>query len=156
MSSWWRRLRRLTELDGYEVRLALAAQLELLRAWWLVRRRTLGDLLRSDDEGDGVAVSAPGTELEMIPFSARAVTLAIVRASSYGLFEPTCLVRALALRRLLVARGHVGSEIRVGVRKEAGMFAPHNSTHACGALAEDASTLRRYVRMNETPLAEMR
>src|SRR5213076_2839350 len=47
------------------------------------------------------------------------------RASTYGLFRPRCLVRAVALLRVLEARGRTGAIIRVGVRVLDGDFTAH-------------------------------
>lgn len=157
LRSWRYRLRRLAELDVFELRLLAAAQLHLVRAKLAVRNRPLGDLVGiAATAGDDVVVSAPPGDDEMVPESALQITRAMERAARHGLFRPTCLVRALALRELLITRGHVGSEIRVGVRKDAGMFAAHAWVELCGvALGEDASSLRRYVRMSEARLAEI-
>jgi len=51
--------------------------------------------------------------------------LAVERAAEYGVFRPNCLVRALALQRLLESRGFRGSTVRVGTRLQRGRFTAH-------------------------------
>ena len=41
------------------------------------------------------------------------------------MFRPNCLIRALALQRLLESRGSRGSTVRVGARLEPGHFIAH-------------------------------
>ncbi len=53
------------------------------------------------------------------------LSLAVVRAAEHGLFRPVCLVRAIALHRMLEARGINGSRICIGVRYERGRFSAH-------------------------------
>jgi transglutaminase superfamily protein len=55
------------------------------------------------------------------PADGRAGQLALTvrRAASRGLLRPSCLVRALALSRLLEASGLEGGVIRIGVRQSA-------------------------------------
>jgi len=51
---------------------------------------------------------------------ARRVALALDRAAEYGLFTPTCLVRAIALERLLLREGVAGAVVRIGARQRGG------------------------------------
>ena len=50
---------------------------------------------------------------------ARRVALAVDRAAEYGLFTPTCLVRAIAVERLLTREGVAGAVVRIGARQGA-------------------------------------
>jgi hypothetical protein len=61
----------------------------------------------------------------MMEPAAERIALAINRAATYGVFRPLCLVRAVALSRMLEARGMRGSRVRVGVRRRRGRFAAH-------------------------------
>ncbi len=49
----------------------------------------------------------------------RRVALAVDRAAQYGLFSPTCLVRAIALERMLTREGVAGAVVRIGARQRA-------------------------------------
>lgn len=53
------------------------------------------------------------------------IARAVRRVADHGLFRHKCLVRALALNRLLERYGISGSKIRIGVRVEEGHFAAH-------------------------------
>ena len=53
------------------------------------------------------------------------IARAVGRASRYGVFRPKCLVRAIALQRLLEQEGITGSSVRIGVRLEKGEFTAH-------------------------------
>ena len=50
---------------------------------------------------------------------ARRVARAVDRAAQYGLFTPTCLVRAIALEGLLTREGVAGAVVRIGARQRA-------------------------------------
>ena len=95
----------------------LRAQAALLRAQWRLRREPLGSL----------AIRAP-IDLALIsgdPARARALGQAVERAATHGVFHPFCLVRAMALRELLLAEGIRGASIRIGVRRQGGEFQAH-------------------------------
>ena len=51
---------------------------------------------------------------------ARQVVLAVDRAADYGLFQPTCLVRSIALERMLGRAGVEGAVVRIGARERRG------------------------------------
>lgn len=111
------RLRKAGSLGRREWRDLVVAQYALLRAQWRVKRVPIGRLVvkaparAGQATGDGVR--------------ANAVALAVSRAAEYGVFRPLCLVRAIALQDLLRSNGVSGSELRVGVRHEAGAFTAH-------------------------------
>jgi hypothetical protein len=96
------------------------AQLALLSAQYLVWTRPVGQLVTSGAPVGDASV----TEAEVEPTVSR-IALAVSRAASYGVFRPLCLVRAVALSRMLDARGFHGSRVCVGVRKHGGRFAAH-------------------------------
>ncbi len=117
MSSWPARLRGLT---GGELLLLLEAQRDLLACQLAKWRLPAGELL---DWGSvtGNPAPAPAASLQTL----RAVGWAVTRAASYGVFRPQCLVRSLAIQRMLQRRGVAGSTIRVGVRLRDGEFDAH-------------------------------
>ena len=110
-------VRKLLQLDRRSWQDLLAAQAALLSAQWKLRTRPIGEfairapLGRADASGDAER--------------ARAIAVAVTRAARHGLFRPYCLVRAVALREMLVANGVQGSSIRIGVRREQGAFQAH-------------------------------
>ncbi len=110
-------LRKLLSLDRQSFADLIAAQRALWRARRIIKRQPIGSLTIRDAN----AASIPRGD----PTRAKDVARAIARASSYGLFRPFCLVRAIALRDLLQQHEISGSEIRVGVRWQGGEFTAH-------------------------------
>jgi hypothetical protein len=95
------------------------AQLALFSAQLLVWTRPQGRLISSAAEP-----TPPATDEKTIA-TARRLGLAVDRAASYGAFRPRCLVRSVALQRVLESRGIHGSRIRIGVRMQRGRFDAH-------------------------------
>ena len=108
------KLRALSPADWRDM---LAAQAALLRAQLEVWTRPRGDLpIRA-----ALLVPAETAAKEQMddPVVTR-ISRALGRAARYGVFRPTCLVRALALQRMLRRRGFPDSSVRVGVRRRSG------------------------------------
>ncbi len=109
------------------------AQADLLRARRRLRRRPTGRLLTFAADRPADSRSTPVRDLAQL----ERMAVAVRRASDYGLFRPTCLVRALALeeiaRRLQVA----GALVRVGVRREQGVFGAHAWLEVDGRVVGD-------------------
>lgn len=140
------RLRKLARLSRAELGELLAAHTALIRAQLLHRRRPLGRL---------VAASPP---LEVLPpaderllATATRLARAVTRAAENGIFQPACLVRAMALTRMLEARGIHGSQLRVGVRWKDERFAAHAWVEYGGQVLGD---WEEHVR-NYTPLSDL-
>jgi hypothetical protein len=110
-------LRKLVRLGARGWRDLLRAQVALLRAQRRLEREPIGALAIRENFTVEASTGDP----------ARAETLAhaVHRAAQYGLFRPYCLVRAMALRDLLVADGIHGASIRIGVRRANGEFQAH-------------------------------
>jgi hypothetical protein len=53
------------------------------------------------------------------------VTTAISRVCRYGTLRPECLVRSIALQKMLVRHGIENSRVRLGVRSRDGVFESH-------------------------------
>ncbi len=117
-------LRRLAKLSAGEWRDLAEAQLELLIAKAVVATRPTGQLVSRAPHED--ATPLPDTQGNP-PADPRidALALAVGRAAEHGVFRPLCLVRAVALKRLLDRRGFAGSTVRIGVRMDRGRFAAH-------------------------------
>ena len=113
---------KLLRLPRAELADLVVAQVALLGAWIRVATRPRGQL-----------VGMAGTEREISPPSpdesalkrARGLALAVNRVASHGALRPQCLVRAVALKGLLDARGLWGSRVQIGVRSQGGAFAAH-------------------------------
>lgn len=118
----------------------IAGQGALLRAQLLVWTRPRGLLLAPAQPPPTVE---PG-DRDVEPM-VRRLALAVERAADHGLFRPSCLVRAVALQRLLEAHGFVGSWIRVGIRREGGRFWAHAWVNYAGhVLADQEWRVKRF------------
>ena len=116
------RLARLSARDWLDI---AEAQFELLVAKIIVATRRTGELVSRaplDPFGDSAAPVAPAANLDPRP---EQLALAIGRAAENGVFRPLCLVRAVALKRLLDRHGFEGSIVKIGVRLSRGRFAAH-------------------------------
>ncbi len=115
-------LAKLLRLPRSERADLVAAQGALLAAWATVATRRRGQLVSAAAEP---AATAPAVPDERSLTEARMLATAVSRAAAHGVFRPRCLVRAVALKRLLDARGLAGSRVQVGVRTHLGAFAAH-------------------------------
>lgn len=118
-----RRLARLSARDWFDI---AEAQLELLAAKIIVATRRTGQLVSRaplDPFGDA-DVSTTALSINSDPRPEQ-LALAIGRAAENGVFRPLCLVRAVALKRLLDRHGYDGSIVKIGVRMSRGRFAAH-------------------------------
>ena len=97
------------------------AQWALLRARRALKHRPAGQLLRPVGSPPS---SASATTPETIR-SLERLAIAVRRASDYGIFVPTCLVRALALEDLARREGAATALVRVGVRRDERGFEAH-------------------------------
>lgn len=116
-------LRKLARLSLREWADLLEAQLALFAAQLRVWTRPTGHLVShsSPSGSGGRAVSVDAANDPRAP----ALALALGRAAEFGLFRPLCLVRAVALNRMLERHGIAGSRVRIGVRMRNGRFAAH-------------------------------
>ncbi len=119
-------LRRLARLSAREWLDIVEAQIELLIAQRIVATRRTGQLVERaplDPFGDTDSpVAAPGIVVDPRP---EQIALSVGRAAEHGIFRPLCLVRAVALKRLLDRHGFLGSIVKIGVRMRRGRFAAH-------------------------------
>jgi hypothetical protein len=122
--------RRLFSLTAREFGELLVAQAFLVGALWTVRRRPKGALLRPVDSGPDLGTSKAEDRL------ARLVA-AVDRAARYGLFRPTCLVRAVALERMIVRAGVGPAVVRVGVLNGGNAFMAHAWIELAGRVVGD-------------------
>lgn len=111
-------LRRLFSLPAREFGELLVAQVFLLGALWTVRRRPKGKLLRPID-------GVPNTDHHAAERRLSPLVAAVDRAARYGLFRPTCLVRAIALEQMIDRAGAGPAVVRVGVMRGPEEFHAH-------------------------------
>ena len=129
------------------------AQAELLRAQVIIWRRPIGRLIagsRSEAE--------PEIEVATRVAEQRATTLAMAvdRAARRGVFRPKCLVRSMALHRMLERSGIVGSVIRIGVRREGDALHAHAWVECMGiTLIDSPSAVAGFSRLTEARLADL-
>jgi len=116
----------------------LRAQVAILRSAWAVRTSETGGLLslvpgrEEESVAEPTIAEHPDTRADT-PASSNSADLAEARrigdavrfVASRGLIRPRCLVRALALKRLLDQRGIDGARIRIGVKRDSGTFMAH-------------------------------
>ena len=115
-----RSLARATDLKLSEWVDIARAGLLLTRVGWALAREPLPEVVRwatcGTDHGQGDAV-----ETREIVFDSEK---AVRRAARFHLVEMKCLPRALALTKMLAARG-IAVDLKLGVRRENGVFAGH-------------------------------
>src|SRR4051794_20902324 len=104
-------MRAARSMSGAEWRELAEAQLAILSAQMHVWCRPVGRLVTPSMQASSFVPWGPSER-----FAAERWGRAVNRAACYGLLRPQCLVRALALTRLLESRGITGSSIRIGVR----------------------------------------
>jgi hypothetical protein len=120
MTRLWRyRVRKLVALRRREVLDLLYAQWRLISAQAMVWVRPAGSLLSPS------STQTPPSPPSHSTAQALRYARALGRAANHGIFRPTCLVRAIALQRMLEGAGLVGSRVCVGVRKGDDRFAAH-------------------------------
>ncbi len=142
-----RRVGRIFSLPRAELLALVRAQAALIAARWMVRSRPAGDLLA----WDGTTRSErPGATVDET--RARAIERAVSRAADNGPVRATCLVRALAIQRMLGKSGLDPGRIRVGVRIVGDRFDAHAWVETGGLVLGDRLP---HVRSFE-PLADAR
>jgi hypothetical protein len=124
------------------------AQLALATAQLLVWTRPRGALVGAGEACEAAATSRTPTQDVLV----ERLAVAVDRAARYGMFRPLCLVRAIALRRMLEARGIRGSAVRVGVRWDGRAFA----AHAWVAFGDRPIAVRQGATSEYTPVRALR
>lgn len=117
-------IRKLRGLTASECGDLLRAQIALIAAQLLIWSRPRGRLVFRAGLGDRDRRGPQPTQPHAEQVAER-LGLAVCRAAAHGLFRPPCLVRALALVRLLESRGIRGSTIHVGVCRSGNRLVAH-------------------------------
>jgi hypothetical protein len=139
-----RRLRKLARLSGSDWADLLEAQVTLAGAQLAVWTRPRGRFVARVAALPGQIPSAAETAL------ARRLELAVGRAAEHGVFRPACLVRSLALKRMLVRRGLDWARLRIGVRLESDKLAAHAWVELGELVLGDHDThVQRYDELTE-------
>jgi len=137
------RTNRILHLSLQEATDLVIAQWFLLAALWTVRRRAKGELLRAVRGGGHPDHPRDGVRLARL-------AVAVDRVARFGVFRPTCLVRAVALERL-VRRARAGrAVVRVGVLKQEEQFFAHAWIEIDGrVVGDEAAHVRRFTPLDD-------
>lgn len=130
-------LHKLATLSPREWVDLLQAQVALLAAQILVWTRPTGQLVAHSAASAAQSANAVGTVEPARMQRAQQLGLAVSRAGDYGLFRPLCLVRAVAVHRVLEKHRIRGSRIRIGVRMRRGRFGAHAWVEYSGQVVGD-------------------
>jgi len=139
----WLKLLRAGPRGWYDL---AEAQVRILAAAIAVAVRPKGDLVSVDapeasfanrlatspvqtrgEEGGfpSPAMVEPSLPAPALPAGVSRVELALLRTARFGLLRPRCLIRSMALQRMLTARGFPDAIVRFGVRRRNGEFESH-------------------------------
>jgi Transglutaminase-like superfamily len=128
-----RALRRLGALPRADLRRLVLAQWYLVRARLALAFAARGRLLAEpagSSHREGAAEPIPEATLQQ-------ASLAVARAAEFGLFPPTCLVRSMALERMLLRAGVREAVVRIGVRRNGSRTEMHAWVEIDGAVVGD-------------------
>ena len=129
------------------------AQLELLRAQVMVWRRPIGHLIA---ESTTQPERTGQVALESVGQRTAAIAKAVDRAARRGVFRPKCLVRSLALHRMLERSGIHDSVIRIGVMREGDELLAHAWVEYMGiTLIDPPAAVAAFSRLTDARLADL-
>ena len=136
-------VRKLFSITPREFVDLIVAQWYLLAALWTVRRRPKGGLLRALPAGRVAGGARDDARLERL-------AVAVDRVARFGLFRPTCLVRAVALERQ-IRRANAGpAVVRVGVSQVAGELLAHAWIELEGqVIGDEQARVRRFTPLHD-------
>jgi hypothetical protein len=142
---WGWRLRRVT---AGELGMIAEAQVVLLSCQLAKWRRPIGKLIEWNAGGDGTGVN-DWRAVERVAW-------AVTRAGRYGVFRPKCLVRSLAIQRMLRRRGIAASTLNIGVRMQDGSFQAHAWVELSGAVVGDTlQHVQTFAKVTDFRLVEL-
>ena len=140
-------LTRLARARSIEWGELLEAQVALLAAQVLVWTRPVGRLVE-DAQRTSPGIQEPLARHSRTWRESLRTARSVRRAADHGLLRPKCLVRAVALSRMLEKRGISGSRVRVGVRRLDGEFAAHAWVElGQHVLGDDARHVQSYAQL---------
>ena len=137
------RLRRIRSLEWREITDLLVAQGSLLAAWWTVQRRPKGELLRRIPSPVQSGDARDERRLARL-------AVAVDRVSRFGMFRPTCLVRAVALERQIRSANAGAAVVRVGVMLGGAKLLAHAWIEIDGrVVGDEPSHVRRFTPLHD-------
>ena len=140
----------LSRVTALELRLLAEAQLVLISCQLAKWQRPIGRLIAPDSKA--AAGGTDGSDREM----ARSVAWAVTRAAKYGVFRPQCLVRSLAIQRMLRRRGVVTGSLNIGVRMQEGSFEAHAWVELDGAVVGDSlQHVQTFTKVTDLRMVEL-
>jgi hypothetical protein len=123
-------------LELLEAQLWVAWAQLLLRA--VPKGRLVSASLTADPTFGGSALSGQAD-------TAQRIATAVSRVCRYGLLRPECLVRSIALQKMLVRHGIGDSRVRLGVRSRDGVFESHAWVeHGDGLIGDEPGHVRTF------------
>lgn len=135
--------RRLLALSLTDVADLVTAQGVLLSALWALRRRPRGQLLRPVAARGGMRHPRDEQWIERM-------ATAIDRVARFGLFRPTCLVRAIALERLLRHTEAGAAAVRIGIRRHRTVLLAHAWIELGGrVVGDDPARVRQFIPLHD-------
>jgi hypothetical protein len=144
------RLSKLASLSDAQRGDLLRAQIALLRAQFAVWTRPHGRLV-GPERGP---IAPPDARARL---AARRLAAAVSVVARHGLFRPNCLVRSLALSRLLEREQVPGWHVRIGVRERTGHFEAHAWVElGVEVLADSAEHVASFERLADVRLVRAR
>jgi hypothetical protein len=136
-------VRKLFSLTPREFADLVVAQGYLLTAWWTVRRRPRGELLRPLHEAPAAGGVRDDNRLARM-------AVAVDRVARFGLFRPTCLVRAVALERQIRGANAGPAVVRVGVAQVAGELMAHAWIELEGqVIGDEQARVRQFTPLHD-------
>jgi Transglutaminase-like superfamily len=143
-------LPKLFRVSWRELRDLIAAQTALSFAQVRVWTTRTGRLIEASRRDAGQAANPAPRAAD-----ARRLALAVARASQFGFFRPACLVRSIALCRMMESRGVRGGVMQIGVRLQDGRLVAHAWVeYASEILGDDPDSVSRYDLLPELSLTE--
>jgi hypothetical protein len=132
-----------------DIQAAARAHAELLVAQLRLWFRPVGKLISCRTNAAALALS------EEARAQAEEAARSIDRAARRGFFRPSCLVRALALQRILESRGVMGSVVRIGVKRNGDQLLAHAWVEQCGVVLGDSPAMvANFTVLTEARLAK--
>ena len=136
-------VRRLLAIPASEIGDLVVAQGFVLGALLRVRARRTGRLLRRVQGATSVVAQPDERRLTRL-------AVAVDRVSRFGLVRPTCLVRAVALERLVRSAQAGTAVVRVGVARGTNEFFAHAWIEIGGrVLGDEAAYVRRFTPLHD-------
>jgi hypothetical protein len=146
LSGWRWRVGRITPS---ETAFLVEAQVALLACQITKWSRPTGKLVRG-------ATNATTDSGLVDVRTALLVGWAVKRTAEYGFFRPRCLVRALAIQRMLRRRGLSPGELRIGVRMQGGRLLAHAWVEVGGRVIGDVPQhVRTFATASDLRLVEL-